>query len=90
LCRSSTALPKHSHAAGDTVSASTSCLLILTDDMVGISSELEVEVGPAYLLQKITVGCNPSCFKSSVPDLTGLLDHQSDLYWKILLQIPIS
>ena len=42
----------HSHAAGDTVSACTRGLLILTNDMVRISSELEVEVGPAHHLQK--------------------------------------
>ena len=34
-----------------------------------------------------TVGCNSGRLKSSMPDLAGLLDHQSELDGKILLQI---
>ncbi len=69
----------HSHAAGYTVRTCAGGLLVLANDMMGICSELEVEVGPAHLLQEVTVGCYSCRFQGGVPDLAGLHDNQCQL-----------
>ena len=83
-----TALPKAIRIPLETRSAPAPVgPVVLPYDMVGIDSELEIEVGPSCYLERVTVCCNPCRLKSYVPYLAGLPGDQSQNNWKGRLKV---